>query len=51
MGRALVFYILGRATKYQGDLESAEATFMELLRVSTDWNNIWGIAIVVGTVF
>jgi LuxR family transcriptional regulator, maltose regulon positive regulatory protein len=48
MGRFLVCYILGRASKYQGDLESAEARFMELLRFSTDLGNIWAIA---GAVF
>jgi ATP/maltotriose-dependent transcriptional regulator MalT len=44
MGRFLVCYILGRASKYQGDLEDAEARFMELLRFSTDLGNIWGIS-------
>ena len=48
MGRALVFYILGRAAKYQGDLAEADAIFSEFLRFAVAHDNIWGIA---GAVF
>jgi len=44
IGRSLVLFILGSASMYQGDLESADRMFSDRLRFSAAMDNIWSMS-------
>ena len=44
LGRSVIPYIVGKACRYRGELEKAEAAYGEFLRTAKTAGNIWSIA-------